>query len=75
MRQARWAETHLGVAKAVADLAQDAFRADAHAVELDFRMTARRVVVKRLKLAHDFESGRVHVDQEHGRSAIGPVLL
>ena len=50
-------------------------RADAHAVELDFRMAAGRVVVERFKLAHDPESGRVHVDQEHRRAPVGAVLI
>src|SRR3984893_19469331 len=75
VREASWAKANLGVTKAVADLSQNPFGADAHLVEVHFRMASGRVVIERVELADDPETGRVHVDQEHGCSPVAPIFV
>jgi hypothetical protein len=59
MGQARGRQADLRVAKALADLTQDAIAADANVVKFDLCVTAGRIAVHGVEDAVDREAGRI----------------
>jgi hypothetical protein len=70
VREPRRAEAHLGVAQALAELAEHRAARHAHALELDHRMAAGRHRVDRVELAHDPKARCVDIHQEHASADV-----
>ena len=70
MRQPRRRQPHLGVAEALARLAQDVARRHAQIVEPHHRVAAREGLVQAVHRAHDLDARLVHVGEEHRRRAV-----
>src|SRR2546422_1429687 len=75
MGQARRPEPDLRVAEALADFPEDAILADAHIMEFDFGVAARRIAVHRIEQSLDRETGRIHVGEKHRRPQVAAISI
>ncbi len=68
--QARGREAHLGIAEALADLAEHIARRNTQVVETQLPVATGEAAVQRVQLALMGDAVTLHVGQEHGRRTI-----